>query len=113
MPFDFNGKTYILRCNFNVLADVQEEFGRIPDILEKKMTLRYFASFLAAMMNDYADEMGWPERLTAKQLGRMMPASPDIDLVKKVMELVMNAIYIRDETNTENKPEKKGDGEKN
>lgn len=71
MPFEVDGKTYKLRCNMNVLADVQEAFdGDFTEALSGKNTLKSSLVFLAAMLNDYADEMGWEERFTAKQLGR-------------------------------------------
>ena len=70
-PFEIDGKTYILRCNMNVLADVQEAYnGDFTEALSEKNTLRSSLCFLAAMLNDYADEQGWQERYTAKQLGR-------------------------------------------
>lgn len=36
MPFEYKSKTYQLRCNFNVLADLEEEYGEIPDLLNGK-----------------------------------------------------------------------------
>lgn len=80
-PFDYEGKTYILRCNMNVLADVQDAYdGNLGAALDEKKPLRSVLAFLAAMMNDYADEMHWPERFTARQLGRTLTSRdlPDI-----------------------------------
>ena len=75
MPFEFEGKTYLLRCNMNVLADVQDSFGgSITAAMTGGKTYRSVLEFLAAMMNDYADEMGWPERYTARTLGRRLSA---------------------------------------
>lgn len=69
--FEYDGKTYVLRCNMNVLADVQDENdGNIAAALDERHPVKSVLSFLAAMMNDYADEMHWPERFTARQLGR-------------------------------------------
>lgn len=71
VPFEFNGKTYKLRCNMNVLADVQEAYGGdFSAALSGNNTLKSALTFLAAMLNDYAEEMGWPERYTAKDIGR-------------------------------------------
>ena len=71
VPFELDGKTYKLRCNMNVLADVQEAYnGDFTQALSEKNGLKSVLIFLAAMLNDYADEMGWPERYTARQLGR-------------------------------------------
>lgn len=74
IPFELDGKTFRLRCNMNVLADVQEVFGgQISGALSGESPTRSVLEFLAAMLNDYADEMGWPERFTARQLGRRFP----------------------------------------
>ena len=73
IPFELDGKTYLLRCNMNVLADVQEACGgNIGEALRDGNTLKSVLLFAAAMLNDYADEMGWPERFTTKQLGRKL-----------------------------------------
>lgn len=110
IPFEHNGKTYLLRCNFNVLADLQEEFGEIPDVMDGKKSMRNMAAFIAAMMNDYADAQNWPERFTARQVGRILPANPDIEMMQNIMKIVVNALYLQQE-NTEEQAE--GDGEKN
>ena len=74
IPFELDGKTYLLRCNMNVLADVQDAFGgSISGALSGENPLQSVLEFLAAMLNDYADEQGWPERYTAKQIGRKLP----------------------------------------
>lgn len=73
IPFELDGKTYLLRCNMNVLADVQEAFGgTIAGALSGESANRSVMEFLAAMLNDYADEQGWPERFTARQIGRRL-----------------------------------------
>ena len=73
IPFEIDGMTWQLRCNMNVLADVQEAYdGRIGDALSATGTLKSVLVFLAAMLNDYADEMGWPQHYTAKELGRRL-----------------------------------------
>ena len=69
-PFDFEGKTYILRCNMAVLEAVQEEHdGDFASMLDLPAT-KSAVIFLAAMLNDYADEQGWPERFTPAALRR-------------------------------------------
>ena len=73
IPFEFDGKRYMLRCNMNVLADVQEVYGgEIGKAFSDKQPLKAVTEFLAAMLNDYADEQGWEERWTAKQIGRKL-----------------------------------------
>lgn len=90
-PFEIDGKTYILRCNMNVLADVQEEYdGDFSAALNEKTSLKSLLVFFAAMLNDYAEEQGWQERFTAKQLGRKFKRF-DIP-AEEVMGLVYDAI---------------------
>lgn len=59
VPFEFDGRTYQLCCNMNVLADVQDAFGgEIIEALSSKSSVRSLMEFLAAMLNDSADEQG-------------------------------------------------------
>lgn len=89
IPFDFDGKTFLLRCNMNVLADVQDAYGgNISTALAGGNLFRSVLEFLAAMLNDYADEQGWPERYTARGLGRkfsqnMLPSAQIMGLVTR------------------------------
>lgn len=95
VPFEFNGKTYKLRCNMNVLAEIQENNGgKLPNIFDENKTLNNFLLYLSAMMNDYADEQGWEERVTAKELGRKLSIT-DGALIQNVMTLVVRANYIK------------------
>lgn len=78
-PFEFEGRSYTLRCNMNVLADVQEAYnGDLTPALSLKGTLHSALEFLAAMLNEDADCRGLfesgelPKRFTAKQLGRKL-----------------------------------------
>lgn len=76
MPFEFDGKHYELRCNMNVFADVQEAYnGHLLTALRNPGSLKASMTFLAAMLNDYAEDQGWPERYTARQLGRKLVGS--------------------------------------
>ena len=69
-PFEYEGKTYILRCNMAVLEAVQEDQdGDFASLLELPIT-KSAVIFLAAMLNDYAEEQGWPERFTPAALRR-------------------------------------------
>lgn len=103
MPFVFEGRTYHLRCNMNVLADVQEmNGGAISPALDGKRGQKSALQFLAAMMNDYADEQGWfdpdPETgapilakpFTPRALGRVLsvydvPSAEILGLVTRAL----------------------------
>ena len=103
-PFEFGGKRFLLRCNMNVLADVQEAFGgEIIKALSDKSTLKSIFAFLSAMLNDYADEQGWAERYTAREVGRALATSELSHVTEIVMELVSDAM----------KPENTEEAEKN
>lgn len=70
VPFELEGKTYMLRCNMAALEAMQEEqggdFASLLDMPATKSTV----IFLAAMLNVYAEEQGWPERWDVKTLKR-------------------------------------------
>ena len=99
IPFELDGKTYLLRCNMNVLADVQNAFGgTISGALSGENPLQSVLEFLAAMLNDYADEQGWPERYTAKQIGRKLPMYAALQT--DIMGLVTRSITPQAEDDT-------------
>lgn len=75
MPFDLNGRTYLLRCNMAVLETVQDahggDFASVTEMPVKDSALE----FLSAMLNDYAQEQGWPDTWTPTQLKRKVTLS--------------------------------------
>lgn len=109
LPFEHEGRRYLLRCNMNVLADVQEmNGGTISPALEGKRGQKTALQFLAAMMNDYADEQGWfdePEDggepvlakpFTPRGLGRVLsifevPSAQILGLVTRALTPVKTA----------------------
>lgn len=105
-PFEINGKTYMLRCNFNVLADVQEAFdGDFLAALDSSHSYRGVLEFITAMLNDYADEQGWPERYTAKKVGRLIPMNSKEAWQMKIAKLIVSAVSGEGETSeTEENP---------
>lgn len=97
LPFVFEGKTYKLRCNMNVLADVQEASGgRISTSLSGKSGLKSSLMYLAAMMTEYADVKGWasddgmPLTFTWRALGRVL--RPEDIPQAEILSLVLNAL---------------------
>ena len=58
--FEFDGRTFQLCCNMNVLAEVQEAFGgNFYAALRSNYSIRGLMTFLTAMLNYYADRQGW------------------------------------------------------
>ena len=68
----FDGRDWVLRCNNNVLAEVQiVNGGNFGPVLSRKRTLKSVLQLLAAMLNDYADEQKWVDE---KGFAITMPA---------------------------------------
>ena len=75
-PFEFDGRTFQLCCNMNVLAEVQEAFGgSFYTALRSNSSIKGLLTFLTAMLNDYADQQGWDVHYEAAQVGRMLDPS--------------------------------------
>lgn len=116
MPFEVNGKTYILCCNMNVLADVEQMHnGNLMEALDHPSILTTAKEFLAAMLNDYAVQMHWEERYTPLTIGRLLPATPTA--VKQIREtysaLVYPALTDQLETDSDGHENAEEDAEKN
>ena len=89
IPFEYNGKIYKLSCNLNVINDVAQAFnGEVGKLLNANMSVNTLLVFIAAMLNDYADEMGWEERYTPKQVGRTLSKEG----LEELSSMVMGAI---------------------
>lgn len=98
LPFEYGGKTYLLRCNMSVLADVQEmNGGQISPALSGKRGMKNALQFLAAMMNDYAEEQGWAESYSWRSLGRTLRAE-DVPM-GEIISLVLDALTPRKTAN--------------
>ena len=118
---ELDGKIYKLRCNNNVLADVQQAFGSMREALATGHSLWTAQHFLAAMLNDCADENGWSERFTPRDVGRRIPPARMREIERTVMSLVA-AAFEDAETGSESPQDAPegaeasqpcGDGEKN
>lgn len=91
MPFEIDGRTFVLRCNMNVLADVEQlHNGSLMEALEQPGVLTTSKEFLSAMLNDYADEQGWDARYTPRSVGRLLPPSPEY--VNRMREIITDLV---------------------
>ena len=95
----FDGRDWVLRCNNNVLAEVQIiNGGDLRPILSTKRTMKSVLQLLAAMLNDYADEMRWTDeegfaiRYTEKQLGRRLSFATQNRLSPDIMRMTILAV---------------------
>ena len=94
LPFEHGGKTYQLYVNMNVLADLQElHGGTIEPLLSRKRTMKNVFETVAAAMNEYAYDQGWPERFTSRDVGRMMTAKRFGEIADKIVEMIFQAVY--------------------
>lgn len=101
------GCEYTLTCNMNVLADVQEAHGGdLISALDKTRAIKTALEFGAAMCNECADVNGWPERFTAKSLGRVLPAAEVQQFSAVVSALIYSAIFPVEVDNAEDTAQK-------
>lgn len=94
MQLSFEGRDYILRCNLCVLDAVLEQCGGdLEAAFDVSAPSKSVMVWLAAMMNDYAEDQDWPDYVpyTAKQLGkRISPRNKE--LISNVMSLVTRSL---------------------
>lgn len=96
IPFEFEGKTYMLRCNMAVLEVIQDAHGgNLGEALDPERAISSALEFLTAMINDYAEDQGWTERFTRKQVGRRLSfADLSTTVTKQVMGLVVRSMAV-------------------
>ena len=96
LPFEFEGKTYMLRCNMAVLEEIQDAHGGDLGVaLDPERAISSALEFLTAMINDYAEDQGWPDRYTRKQVGRRLSFGDLANRVtKEIMGLVIRSMAV-------------------
>lgn len=96
VPFEFEGKTYMLRCNMAVLEEIQDAHGGdLSEALDPDHAIKGATEFLTAMLNDYADEQGWPERYTRKQVTRKLSFGELANgLTAQIMGMVIRSMAV-------------------
>lgn len=99
----FDGRDWVLRCNNNVLAEVQMiNGGELTPIIAHERTMKSVLQLLAAMLNDYADEQGWMDaegfalKYTEKQLGRRISFATQRRLAPDIMRMTILAVQRTD-----------------
>ena len=79
-PVEFEGRTYVLRCNMAVLDALQEahggDFAEVMQLSPQQAAPEIFA----AMLNDYAEDMGWEERWTRRQIAKRISYAQLLEL---------------------------------
>lgn len=97
VPFRFDGQDWTLRCNMNVLMDVQEQNGgSFDEVVEAKNLSRSVLQLLAAMLNDDAEERGRGVRYSPRQVGRKLSLLAFQQAEQTVTELLLAAVHDED-----------------
>lgn len=107
LPFEFEGKTYMLRCNMAVLEEIQDAHGgNLIEALDPERAISSALEFLTAMINDYAEDQGWPDRYTRTQVGRRLSFGDLANQVtKEIMGLVIRSMSVPGEAAQAPEPE--------
>lgn len=98
--WEFAGREWELKCNMNVLADVQAIYGELASAFAGGM-MRSMLDFLAAMLNDHAESQGWQVRYTGRQLGHDLTYEEFKAIQETVMDLVSSAVTHTDRADAE------------
>lgn len=100
VDYEFEGQTYRLVCNMNVLAPVQEAYnGDLRRALERRHGIKSTLQFLAAMLTEAArkqnitDGSGLPLQFTAEQLGETLSWNETMEAGAKIWPLVEAAFW--------------------
>ena len=113
LPFEYGGKTYQLYVNMNVLADLQELHGGVIEpLLSRKRPMKTVFETVAAAMNEYAYDQGWPERFTGRDIGKMMNLKRFGEISEPILEMIFQALFEPDGAQPENSSEKEESDEK-
>lgn len=90
---DFDGHIWELRCNMSVLDALEQahdgNFTAVMTLPPTKAT----PEVLAAMLNDYAEDMGWEVRYTSKQIAKMVSFADmkELDVIGMLYRAVIPA----------------------
>lgn len=79
-PLELDGKVYTLRCNMCVLEDLQNAHDGNFSAVMNLPVFEGAAEVLAAMLNDYAEDMGWEERWTPRAIKKRFSYAYLLDL---------------------------------
>ena len=78
-PIEIDGRVYKLRCNMAVLDRIEEAHGTFEAVMQLPMR-DGMTEILAAMLNDYAEDMGWEQDWTAKRVKKRLSFRELLDL---------------------------------
>lgn len=76
---EIDGKVYVLRCNMAVLDALEAAYGSFQAVMDLPMT-EGLPALLAAMLNDYAEDMGWEQSWTTRKIKKRYSLAGLLDL---------------------------------
>lgn len=79
------GKEYILRCDMNVVEQVEEKLGSIEEAKRKSGSANVLKFLVTAMINEHFNFVGSPERITENFVGAHMMVSDRIPAMSAVV----------------------------
>lgn len=93
-PIEIDGRVYKLRCNMAVLDALEEAHDGDLSVMFSMPPRQGASEILAAMLNDYAEDMGWEQDWTPKRVRKTFSIA-DI-MAADVMGLFQRALTIED-----------------
>lgn len=89
---EVEGRTYVLRCNMAVLDALEATYGDFQAVMALPIR-EATAAILAAMLNDCAEDRGWPTDWTARKVKKTFPyvALLELDIIGMLTRAVTPA----------------------
>ena len=98
---EVEGKIYCLRCNMAVLDALEASYGSFQAVMDLPVREGQ-AAILAAMLNDYAEDMGWDQTWTARKIKKIFPYAGLLEL--DIMGLFTRAVVPEDQRDVQETP---------
>lgn len=80
-----DGKEYILRCDLNVVEQVEERIGSLAEVKRKSGSASVLKFLLTAMVNEHYNYTGSTERITENFVGTHMTIAERVPAMNAVM----------------------------
>lgn len=80
-----DGKEYILRCDLNVVEQIEEKLGSLDEARRKSGSANVLKFLLAAMINEHFNYTGSPERITENFVGTHMTIADRVPAMNAVI----------------------------
>lgn len=88
------GETRLIRCDMNVLEQIEDEFGSIEKIVEKR-NIKAAKFLAAAMINEHNYCAGIPDRVTPEKIGAEMTPQEYAAVWQGVIECFIDCVTVK------------------